>query len=165
MSKKELLLTFLPFVIILAVCACLYIAAAFPGVLPLDAQLTVDALRDVTMDTETLAKIGSKYYGSTPSPEFCSRFYFSSWEMMDEVRTGKPVITLAFDEEWVMDIFEDNLGCYATVYNGYARSGTRSAVTYRIPLTIIDHLTYYFENYGTPHYIGDGSIGSGTFHH
>ena len=165
MSRKELLLLLLLVALLVIFCIILIITVFFPSVLPLDPQLTVDALSEVTQQKEILAKIGNKYYGSTPSLSFNSCFYFSSWELMDEVRKGQPEITLEFEEKWIMEIFGDGLGYYANVYNGYARSGTRSAVTYRIPLSVINLLTYYFENQGIPHYIGDGSIGLGSFQH
>ena len=165
MSKKQLFMTYLPIVLILALCVFLLIPSVFRSVKPLDPQLTVDALNEVTRAEKTLAKIGSKYYGSTPSLEFCSYFYFGSWEMMDEVRTGTPALILEFSEKWVMELFEDGLGCYATVYNGHVSFRTQSAVTYRIPLSVIDLLTHYFETYGTPHYFGDGTIGADSFAH
>lgn len=152
--------------VLIAICACVIIPAAFPSLVSLDWQVTIEALHNVTQEQPTLAKIGSKYYASTPSLMFCSYFYFGSWELMDEVREGNPVITLEFSEQWVMELHKDSLGCYATVYNGSGGLGfTRTSATYRIPLTVIERLTHYFENNGIPHYWGDGTIGPDSFAH
>lgn len=143
--------------IIIIVVLCLYHFS-----LQLDPKVSIDGLEVEIQNTELyiLGKKDNSYWGINSTEEFVDTFSFSDWELTTKLPEGDPTLSLAFGELWVLELYAEG---FAAAYNGYSSLGTKSFAYYNIPSNTTDSVIIYLEKNGTPHELGDGFIGVGTF--
>lgn len=131
---------------------------------PLDYCVTISGIRNgsQSQNNSILAKIGEAYYEIDSTVEFAEHLAFSEWEEIAYKPSGDPVILLQFAELWVVEMYDTG---YVAAYNGYASIGKRSSAYYKVPANVAKLVICYFENNGTNHELGDGTIGLTSFKH
>jgi hypothetical protein len=157
--KKRHILFAVLLLVLVVIIAIAVIHFAFK---PLNSSITIDGLQTATEETDyILVKIDDTYFEIQGTPEFSTVFEFHTWQQQQHHTTGEPVLVLRFAEAWIVEFFSDGT---VTAHNGYASRGTKEDAYYSIPSYITDELIAYINAHGVQHELGDGTIGTSTFH-
>lgn len=135
---------------------------------PYDERVTVSCLSSVTTSEDyILAAVSDgtssklSYYEISGCDEFSSLFSFQDWSITNVEPEPSPLVVLRFAEGWILELYANGL---AVAHNGYATRHTQSECFYSFPSDSTTTLTTYLSTFGQPHYLGDGTISTSTFH-
>ena len=139
------------------------------GSKPYDDAVTVTALADAAANTEEILAAISTQLGSETVTGYCAvpgsrtladTLDLNAWTVTDTKPSGDAAVTLRFAEGWLLILYSDG---QAAAYNSYAAPDTQGQCFYQLPEDVCAAVSEFLSENGTPHTLGDGAIGAGTF--